>query len=126
MKQRRPKGEVTITLLILIMMLIIITTSAVAVAVSSMQDNTSLTLGEETRTLSESAAENAILRLLRDPSYTGELNLPIGDGNATIAVVGTTTKTITSTATLGRYRRSTQVVVEIVAGQLNILSWQEI
>lgn len=119
-------GQIAIMMLLIIMMLTILTTAAVALAISTSRDTTTLSLGERAHTVAESGAENAILRLLRDPSYTGETNLPIGTGSATIVVTGSSPKIITSTGTDGSMVRSVQVTVSIVGTKVTILNWQEI
>lgn len=113
-------------LILVIVLLSTITTAAVALAISTTRDTTAHTLGERTLAVAESGAENAILRLLRDPSYSGESNLPIGPGTATIVVTGTSPKVITSTATVGIYSRAVQVTLTNSGGQLVVSSWQEL
>jgi hypothetical protein len=75
--------------------------------------------------VAESGAENAIIRLLRDPNYTGE-TLTVGTGTAVITVTGTTTKTIISSGTNGSYLRKVQIVVGYVNNVLTISSWEEV
>lgn len=113
-------------LILVIILLSTITTAAVALALSTTRDTTTHTLGERALAVAESGAENAILRLLRDPSYTGESNLPIGPGTATIVVTGSSPTIITSIATVGIYSRTIQVAVTNTGGLLTITSWQEI
>ncbi len=116
-------GEVTIMLVLIILLLATLTTTAVALAISTTRDTTTMTLGERALTVAESGAENGVLRLLRDPSYTGEANLPIGPGSATIGVIG---NTITSTGVVGNMVRTVQVTVGTVAGRLSVTGWQEL
>lgn len=127
MKHKNAKeGQIAIMLMVIIVMLSIITTAAVAIAFSTSRDTTTLTLGEAALNVAESGAENAFLRLLRDPSYVGEANLPIGTGNATITVTGSGTKTITSKGVVGSMVRQIQVQASSSGGLLTITSWQEI
>lgn len=120
------KGEVLIMLVIIITVLTIITTAAVALAFSTTRDTTTFTLGEKALTIAESGVENAILNLLRDPSYTGDSNLPIGPGNVTIVVSGSAPYTITSTGVVGDMVRRVEAQVGPVANKLTVLNWQEI
>lgn len=122
----KKKGSVSIMLILVVVMLSTITTAAVALAISTTRDTTTHTMGERALSIAESGAENAILRLLRDPSYTGEVDLPIGTGTATIVVTGTTSKTITSTAVVGDYSRAVQVELSNTGGLLSVSSWQEL
>ncbi len=112
-------------LVLIIMVLTVLTTAAVALAISTTRDTTTITLGERALTIAESGAENAILRLLRDPSYTGESGLLIGPGSATIAVTGTSPKTITSTGAAGAFTRIVKVDVTNVGGALTPTNWRE-
>jgi len=113
-------------LVLIIILLSVLTTAAVALAISTTRDTTTLTLGERALTVAESGAENAILRLLRDPSYSGELGLPIGPGTATIGVTGTSPKVVLSTGTVGTFVRQVQVTIAVTNGQLTVSSWQEL
>ena len=119
-------GNISIMLVLIIILLSVLTTAAVALAISTTRDTTTLTLGERALTVAESGAENAILRLLRDPSYSGELGLPIGPGTATIGVTGTSPKVVLSTGTVGTFVRQVQVTIAVTNGQLTVSSWQEL
>lgn len=119
-------GQVTIMLLIITLLLVTLTTAAVAIAISTMKDTTTFSQGENALVVAETGAENALLRLLRDPSYPGDAALPIGEGSATITVVGNTEKTIDSVGTVGSMVRRVQVIVNLVGGQLTVLSWREL
>lgn len=123
----KKSGNVSIMLILTLILLQTLTTAAVILAVSTTRDTTTLTLGEGALTIAESGAENALLRLLRDPAYPGELDLPIGEGSATI-VVNTTgsTKTIVSTGRLGQMVRTIQMQANLIGGQLTVLAWQEL
>ncbi len=121
-------GEVAIVLVLIIMILITLTTAMVAVGISTIRDTTTFTLSEEALAVSESGAENAILRLLRDPAYTGETALPIGEGSATITVTGDSgTKTIISEGVSHHLVRKIQVQLTVLPnGEITITGWREI
>ena len=77
--------------------------------------------------VAETGAENTILRLIRDPGYTGEATpLSIGPGSATITLSGASPITITSTGVVGDMVREVQVEVTRVSGKLTVVSWKEI
>lgn len=119
------KGQTLVTLLIFMVIGITITTAAVMMAITNSQNVTKFQEGMIAFQVAESGAENAIIRLLRDPNYTGE-TLTVGTGTAVITVTGTTTKTITSSGTNGSYLRKVQIVVGYVNNVLTISSWQEV
>ena len=75
--------------------------------------------------VAEAGAENGILRLLRNPNYTGE-TLPVGEGTATITVTGTDPKTIISTGVVGSFTKKIQVVVGYTNNILAVSSWREV
>ena len=105
---------------------VVITTAAVALAISTTRDTTTMTLGDRALTIAETGAENAILRLLRDPSYTGD-TLPIDGGTATITVPpGAYPKVITSTGTRGGYSRIIQATLTNSGGQILVSTWEEL
>lgn len=118
------KGQTLVTLLVFMVIGITITTAAVMMTIVNTQNATKFQEGLIAYQVAESGAENAIIRLLRDPSYTGE-TLTVGAGTATITVSGTTTKTITSSGVNGNYLRKVQVVASYVNNVLTITSWQE-
>lgn len=123
---KNKSGNVSIMLVLIIILLSTLTTAAVGLAISTTRDTTTTTLGERALTVAESGAENAILRLLRDPSYSGENNLSIGPGSATITVSGSSPIVITSTGVVGDITRVIRVQATIVSGQLTVSSWQEL
>lgn len=127
MKKNVRSGQVAIMLVLIIVLVATITTAAVAIAFSTTRDTTVLTQGEKALSVAESGAENAILRLLRDPTYTGEpAPLSIGTGSATIAVSGSSPFIITSTGIVGNMVRKVEVQANIIAGKLTVVAWQEI
>lgn len=119
-------GYIGILLAVIVLVLSIITTAAVAISVSSLRDTTMLARGQEVYALAESGIDNAVLRILRNPSYTGETNLSIGDGNVTITVTGNNPYTIESTALLSGTTRRIRATLGSVAGVLTLTSWEEI
>ncbi len=119
------KGHALITLLVFMATAIIVSTAAVAIILINAQATTAHTLGESALAVAEAGADNAVLRLLRDPSYTGE-TLTVGTGTAVITVTGTTTRTIVSEGSLLGMERRVQVVGSYSNTNFTISSWQEI
>lgn len=119
------KGQALMTLLIFTAIATTVMTAAVVLSVTNATSVTTTELGAEAYGIAESGAENALLRLLRDPNYTSE-TLTIGNGQATMTVVGSNPKTITSVGTLGSFRREIQIVTTLTNGVLSIQSWKEV
>ena len=107
------RGDTMITLLVFIVVAVTITTSATMIIVNNSLNASKLEQGEMALHIAESGAENALLRLIRDPSYTGAADtLQFTDGTATTVVTsGATTKTVVSTGKVGNFTRKIQVNV---------------
>jgi len=118
------QGQALVSLLVFSVIAMAIISAATVLIVNSMYGTTSLERGSIAKQIAESGAENAILRLLRDPGYTGE-TLPVGDGTATITVSGANPRVITSQGRSGDYLRTVQITADYT-NILNIISWKEI
>lgn len=101
-----------------------IVSAAVIVAIMNTKASSIREQGTDALQIAESGAENAMLRLIRNPNYTGEV-LTVGQGTATITVTGTNPKTILS---VGTYASSVRKIQVIATGSafLTVSSWQEI
>ena len=117
-------GQTLIILLVFMIMTVTLTTAAVAVVLNNSITAQHLEEGAEALEISESGAENAVIRLVRDTAYTGE-TLTLGDGSVTVSVSGTTTKTVVARSTVGNATRTTTVTVAIVNGVVTVQSWNE-
>jgi hypothetical protein len=118
-------GQTLIILLVFMMVSIIVTTATVILAISGIQASGRQVLSSQAYDVAESGLENALIELLRNPSYSGE-TLTVGDGIATIVVTGTGNNTITSTGQLGNYVRTIRVTTTYTGGIMTVTSWQEI
>lgn len=118
-------GQALVSLLIFSLVAILIATGAVTVTIINSISAASAALGNSTYYVAEGGIENALIRLLRDPSYTGEI-LAIGDGSAQVTVSGSTNKTITSVGIIGKFKRTIQVETEYNNYNLSIIGWKEI
>ena len=118
-------GQVLVTLLVFMVISIIITSAAVVILLVNSESGTKTVLGDEAYYTAESGAENALLRLLRDPYYNGE-TLQIGNGTATIAISGANPKTIQSIGKVGNFTRTIQVTTSYTDNVLTVTSWKEL
>jgi hypothetical protein len=120
-------GQIAIMLLLVLIILTTITTAVVAIAFSTSRDTTAYTLGEQALSVADSGAENAILNILRNSSYTGDTNLPVGDGTVSIVVTTNgTNKTVVSTGTVGTMVRKIELQLTLAGGKLTVVNRQEI
>lgn len=106
-------------------MAIIVTTAAVMVVISNSQASSKLEQSLMAYATAEAGAENALLRLLRDPAYAGE-TLTIGAGTATISATGSNPKVILSQGSYNNFLRQVQVTASYLNGILTVTSWQEV
>jgi hypothetical protein len=118
-------GQVLVALLVFMVIAITITSAAVTIVLVNSEAASKLESGEMALDVAESGAENSLMRLLRDPDYPGEVNLPVGQGFVDATVSGSTTKTIIATGKLGSFQRKIQVVASYNNNQLQVNSWKE-
>ena len=82
----------------------------------------------QVRQAAESGLENALLRLLRDPSYSGEtIPANVNGFETTISVTGDDiNKTIISTAANNNYQRKIKVKINYNENIMTVNFWQDI
>lgn len=126
-KKAVPKqtGQALISLLFFAIIAIVVATASTTVIFINSQSNTKLELGNLALTISESGAENALLRIVRDPSYSGE-TMSVGDGTATITVSGDSEKTIISIGNIKSVEKKIEVKTSFSGGILQVNSWKNI
>lgn len=124
-RKANKKGYTLVTLLVFIVMGLTITSAAIIMVLLNSRNASSIEQGALAHSIAESGAENALLRLLRNPSYTGE-TLTVGSGTATIVVssLGGNQSRIVSTGAAGNFQRTIQVDVTM-SGLISINSWRE-
>ncbi|OGK16093.1 hypothetical protein A2774_01840 [Candidatus Roizmanbacteria bacterium RIFCSPHIGHO2_01_FULL_39_12c] len=117
------RGQTLIMLLVFMIIAITVTTAATALILVNSASAQKMEGGIIAYSVAESGIENGLLRLLRNPFYTGE-TLNLDEGTATITVTGSNPYTITSTGQSGSFTRVLQVVVNY-NGNMTIASWNE-
>lgn len=122
------KGQALVTLLAFVAMAIIVTAGAVAVTIINAQSTSKFSLGEEAYYITEGGIEDAILKILREPSYSGIRTVAIGNGQAvvTITPAGVGAKTVESEGINGDFRRKIRVQTGYNNGITTIISWAEV
>ena len=124
-KIRNSRGYSMVAILVISVIGIIISTALIMTVIINSQNASKMEQGFQALATAESSAENAILKLLRDPYYSGE-SMTIGNGSAVVTVTGITTKTITSTATYNNFVRTVEIQATYNQGILAIDSWKEL
>jgi hypothetical protein len=117
------KGQTLVMLLVLTAIAITVTLAAVSLVVTNSTAASKFELGTFVSQTAEGGAETALLKLLRNPNYTGE-TFTIDLTAVTISVTGSTTKTILSQATMGTITKKVQIVVNYpLTGSMTVSSW---
>ncbi len=125
MKNVKEKGQALITLLFFMIIGGVVTASAIAVVLVNSLSASKMELSDNAYAIAESGAENAILRILRDPSYSGE-TLQIGDGAAEVHVASSSGSifTITSLGSMSGFSRKIKIDL-VYTNTMQINSWKE-
>lgn len=123
------RGQALITLLFFTVIGVTVTSAAVVMILVNSLSGAKQQQGEVAYSIAQSGAENGLLRLLRNPSYTGE-TLSIGSGSATIAVSGSGTTSdpyvMVSKGTNGSFLREVEVRATYINNLLSVTSRKEI
>lgn len=117
-------GQALISLVFFTMIGMAIATAAIIATLSSTIASSKFQSGTLTFSEAESGAENAYLRLLRDPYYKGE-TMNVNGATVIATVSGSTNITINSKATSGTFSRTVQVKLQYQNGKYVIQSWKE-
>jgi hypothetical protein len=115
-------GQALVTLLFFVTISIMVITSMAFIMYNNITAGANIEQGTVAYYAAETGAENALIRLLRDPSYTGE-NMNIDDVDVEINVTG---GNIISTATYENSVKKIQVETVYNNNVLGITSWKEI
>ena len=120
------KGQALITLLFFSLIAITLTSGAMVVLFSNSISGAKLQQGSSAYQIAQGGAENAMLRLLRDPYYTGEV-LSVGEGSVDIQVIdGGSSYTIRSKGRIGNILRQIEAKMTYSNGRFTITSQKEI
>jgi ABC-type nitrate/sulfonate/bicarbonate transport system substrate-binding protein len=124
MTRLRQNGQTLIALLVFMLVAMTVTIAASAVAIINIQSNNNFTSGSEALLNANSGVEDTILKLERDPSYSGG-TLNIGSGSATITVSGSGTLTIVSVGSSGNFQRTVTATITDTSNVMSLTSWSE-
>lgn len=122
----RESGHILVILLFFMVLSVTVITASVSLMIVASSATTIYVSGNQAKGVAEAGAENAIIRLLRNPNYSGENDLIIGDGTVDITVTGASSKIITATGQLDNQIKKIEVGVELNNNVLTVTSWKEI
>ena len=118
------KGQSLVLLLFFVLMAMTFAITAILTLVINSGSTTAFESGIEVRQLADSGAESALLKLIRDPFYTGE-SYAVEGVDIAVTVAGSSTKTITITASRGDIQRTVEVLANYTDNVLRVASWKE-
>lgn len=122
--KQKSSGHILITLLVVMVATTVISMAAVSWVIDNTQGSSQTQHGLSALMAAESGVENAMMALLRNPSYTGEVFI-VGDATVTVTVSGTTEKLIISQSIEGNHSRKLEVTASYIDNVLSITSWKE-
>lgn len=88
---QRQKGQTLVIMLTYMIIAIVVTTASITLVLNSSSGTDKIYQGANSLDIAESGAETAMIKLLRNPNYTGE-TLTVGGGQAVITITGTSPK----------------------------------
>lgn len=119
------KGQTLVSLLVFSVLAIAVASAATVIMINTAQATHITESRTRVSLAAESGVENALLRLIRNPNYTGE-TLLLDDSTIEIVVTGTNVKTITSEAQTGSYLYTIRATAEYVNNRLTVTSWDTV
>lgn len=122
---QRQKGQTLVIMLTYMIIAIVVTTASITLVLNSSSGTDKVYQGANSLDIAESGAETAMIKLLRNPNYTGE-TLTVGGGQAVVTITGTNPKKVISKGTLNNFTRTIQVMVDTSNNTLTATSWKEI
>src|SRR4030042_2176700 len=117
-------GQVLVVLLVFMVVAITTTMMAVALIIINATAASQVEQGDMALKFAQSGADNALLRLMRNPNYTGTETLTIDTGQVTATVSAGNPIIIMSQGRQGGFVRSTSVSASFVDTVLTINSWR--
>jgi type II secretory pathway component PulK len=119
------KGQALVTLLVFVAVAVTITSGAIIASVVNLDATASIASADRALRVAESGAEEAMLRIVRNPSYSGG-TISLDNGTATVTVTGDTTKTVVSEGSVGKFKRKISVTGSLSNNVFTPTSWTEI
>lgn len=121
----RNSGQSLVSLLFFMIVAVTVASASAIILLVNSLSTASFQEGLAAFAVAESGAENAILRLLRDPAYSGE-SVVLEKGTAQISVSGSNPKIVNSIGRSGNFQRQIQINIVINNGVYSTTSWKEI
>lgn len=121
------KGQALVTLIFFMLFATTITTAAIFVIATNSISGAKFQEGVIAYQVAESGADEAVLRFIRDPNYTGAgETLIVGDGTAIVQRSGSGPYVFLSTGRVGNFVKKVQVTVDFQNNTLTVLEKKEV
>lgn len=117
-------GQALTSLLIIMFVGLTIIATSSALINTSLSSTASLLEANDALVVAESGAEDALLKILRKPSYIGG-TLAFDIGQASVSIASTNPFTFVSKGTVGQHQRSIRVIINNNNGIMTVNSWKE-
>lgn len=121
----KQKGQALIMVILIGIIALIAVVSAATLVVSELKKNTAVSFGVSQYQITYGALENALMRLLRDPNYTGE-TVTLGSSTCVITVSGSSPKAVEARCSNGTYSRKIGATVTFTGGVMAVSGISEI
>jgi hypothetical protein len=118
-------GQALVTLLFFVLISLTITAGAIIIIIANSTSASKFQEGSLAYYAAENGVENALLRILRNPNYVGEV-LTVDSATASITVSGSNPKTIVSIGQNGNFKRTVSVQVTYSNGYYTFSNWKEL
>ena len=121
------KGQALVSLIVFISIAMIIISAMVTIIASNSILNSINQQSLQVKQAAENGIENALLNLLRNPAYTGEILDATLNGYLSVVTVSgdSINKTITSTSAASNYQWKIISKINYNENILTIISWQD-
>ena len=121
-KRKSEVGQTLVSLLVFSVVALAVTTTSISVTINTSQATQAVENRVYIQHAAQSGIENALLMLLRDPTYGGE-TITIDDVTIVTTIIGSDPYTITATADNTRFSHTEEAVVTYTNNILTISSW---
>lgn len=123
--EKKQQGQALIMVILIGVISIIAVVSASTLVISELKKNTATASGVAQYAVTYGALENAFMRLLRDPNYSGE-TVTLGTSTCYITATSGLTKTVDVRCTNGQYVRKLGATVIFSGGTMSVSGISEI
>lgn len=126
-RKNKSAGQALIMVILIGAIALITVVTSATLVISELKKNIATTFAVSQYEITYGALENAFMRLLRDPNYTGE-TVTLGSSTCYITVSGDSTKSVEvrCVTTDGKYVRKIGATVTFTGGIMNVSGISEL